>query len=473
MQPVEISLPVRNLDKTIRVALSKASSGAIILFFKNRYVFRDLSHLSWSWEIVTNRSTTAVAAGTLSLSSDLEAQSVSINLDNSIENILNIEKSKTTIYGNSFYLNICGSLNKDFVWAKAGHALVFEQFPLEFFFDKETTTKPKSWVFDSGGQNTGLSVTQDDTKITVFRHVGSDVNPHVVICKKTGSIMSVMSPKGCNLLSPAHGIVPQYTRATTDNDRGGMERMLNFMYPDSGLEHLWTKFHGVDTFSYHTRWKMVGLDQAKPLQMQCKSTKVIETEGKDKVDVEAILSLEKDGHQNKEELIRQTMMYHILRDGRVQVSTHVILCPRLQECVSLPRVGMSLVLDPSLYHIQYFGRGPFENYEDRKAASYMGVHETTPKDMAYHYIFPSENGNRSDCEWVAMRNDRGEGVCFAADGHNDVGGRSRFHFSAQLHSPNELHQASHTCDLEHRENGKHAIDVNLDHRLMGIGGDVR
>lgn len=405
---------------------------------------------------------------------DVQNESVSINLDSAIKKIRDLEKTKTTKHGNSYYLNIHGALRDATVWADAGHVLVTEQFAVEFFFDKETMTVKKSWVFDPIGKNTTLFVSADNSKITVFRHVGPHINPHVAICKETGSILSIMSPKGNNLLAPNHRMVPQYTRATTDNDRGGMERMLNFLFPDSGLEELWTRFYGVGTYSYHFRWEMVGLDQSKPPHLSCVGTKVSESADQHKVDIEAIVSITKHGSKQKKELIRQKIVYHIYMDGRVRVSSHVIPRPALKECLSIPRVGMCLALEKSLYDIQYFGRGPFENYDDRKTAARMGVHKTTPKDLAYHYIFPSENGNRSDCEWVALRNASGEGVCFAAHRHNmESGKRSSFHFSALLHDSSEYHHATHTCDLEHRENGEHPIYVNLDHKLMGLGGDVR
>ena len=67
----------------------------------------------------------------------------------------------------------------------------------------------------------------------------------------------------------------------------------------------------------------------------------------------------------------------------------------------------------SLYFIQYCGRGPHENYPDRKEGSAMGVYNTTPSEMAYlDYIVPSENGSRSDCEYVAFRSrPTGDGFC--------------------------------------------------------------
>jgi hypothetical protein len=135
---------------------------------------------------------------------------------------------------------------------------------------------------------------------------------------------------------------------------------------------------------------------------------------------------------------------------------------------------MNLVLDSSLFHIQYFGRGPGENYTDRKSGSEMGVYGTTPLDMAYDkYIVPGENGSRSDCEWISFLSDEGDGVCIVSN--TDGGKQTSFSSSALLHSAQELHNASHThtCDLPKRSNGHDPIHVNVDHKIMGVGGDNR
>jgi Beta galactosidase small chain len=89
--------------------------------------------------------------------------------------------------------------------------------------------------------------------------------------------------------------------------------------------------------------------------------------------------------------------------------------------------------------------------------------------MGYSYIFPVENGSRSDCKWVAFRNnENGSGLCIGVDNPDEW-----FSCSALLHSAAELDAATHSCDLEHREDGKHAIHCSIDHKLMGVGGDTR
>merc|ERR1711865_445605 len=139
----------------------------------------------------------------------------------------------------------------------------------------------------------------------------------------------------------------------------------------------------------------------------------------------------------------------------------------LHSLPSLPRIGFSFALCPTLYHMSYLGRGPFENYPDRKSAAHLGQWTTTPLEMHEEYIVPSENGNRTDCQWVAFLDNKGSGMVIAS---NDE--QSTFCFSASLWNQKELHKAKHSIDLEERSNGKNNIYVNIDHALMGVGGDV-
>jgi len=123
---------------------------------------------------------------------------------------------------------------------------------------------------------------------------------------------------------------------------------------------------------------------------------------------------------------------------------------------------------PPFYKVSYFGKGPHENYPDRKASAQFGQYHTTPNDMGYFkYIVPGELGSRSDCEWIAFRNEGvGSGLLVST-------GDKPFSCSALPYSASELDRATHTYDLPERSNGEAPIHVNIDHQLMGVGGDTR
>lgn len=64
------------------------------------------------------------------------------------------------------------------------------------------------------------------------------------------------------------------------------------------------------------------------------------------------------------------------------------------------RVGMEWPLDKSHDMLQWYGRGPEENYSDRNAATLIGVWEKSADDSLYPYIFPQESGNHTDVRWA-------------------------------------------------------------------------
>lgn len=131
----------------------------------------------------------------------------------------------------------------------------------------------------------------------------------------------------------------------------------------------------------------------------------------------------------------------------------------------MPRVGVNLQMPGAYDRLEWFGRGPWENYADRKTGAAISRYVSTVAEQYHDYSRPQETGNKSDVRWFTLRNDAGEGLAFVAEGV--VG------FSAlpMLQS-----------DLDHvrsRENHRHGglvdfrdlVSINIDHRQMGVGGD--
>ena len=66
-------------------------------------------------------------------------------------------------------------------------------------------------------------------------------------------------------------------------------------------------------------------------------------------------------------------------------------------------------------NVQYFGRGPEENYIDRNHGTLVGVYKTTADKMYFNYVRPQENGHRTDTRWIALSPDKGNGLAIVAD----------------------------------------------------------
>jgi beta-galactosidase len=124
---------------------------------------------------------------------------------------------------------------------------------------------------------------------------------------------------------------------------------------------------------------------------------------------------------------------------------------------------MNMHLIGSLNQVDYFGRGPFENYTDRKTAALVGKYHTTVAEMYVSYVRPQENGYRTNVKWVAISDGKFVGIYF--EGVPDLG------FSAMPYTYDDL--------KGFEQNGKHGnliqkqsfTNLNLDYMQCGVGGD--
>ncbi len=136
----------------------------------------------------------------------------------------------------------------------------------------------------------------------------------------------------------------------------------------------------------------------------------------------------------------------------------------------------------------YFGRGPWENYPDRKASAFVDLYQAKVTEMYVPYIRPQENGYRTDVRWAALSQADGSGLLIAANAATKGLG-----FSA-LHMPNEdfdtvaglgyagkdkvdpvyqwadappVNASKHTIDIKSQD----LVQLNIDLSQRGLGGD--
>jgi len=102
----------------------------------------------------------------------------------------------------------------------------------------------------------------------------------------------------------------------------------------------------------------------------------------------------------------------------------------------LPRLGICMSLDETLERFEYFGRGPHENYVDRKTSAALGRYSSTVTDQYVPYVKPQETGNREEVRWAALSNASGRGVLMVGSSPLSV---SALHFTAS-----DLAEAKHT-----------------------------
>jgi beta-galactosidase len=153
-------------------------------------------------------------------------------------------------------------------------------------------------------------------------------------------------------------------------------------------------------------------------------------------------------------------VYTILGNGEVNVKNDFITDE--SKLPEMPRFGVKMVLPKGFEQIEFYGRGPNENYCDRNTAANVGIYQSTVFKQYFQYVSPQENGNKTDVRWMAFKND-------------DVGlmvvGMPLLSMSALHYTIDDLTQESrgskHTIDLPKRDE----IYLNIDLKQRGVGGD--
>ncbi|MEM6738021.1 MAG: glycoside hydrolase family 2 TIM barrel-domain containing protein [Bacteroidota bacterium] len=136
-----------------------------------------------------------------------------------------------------------------------------------------------------------------------------------------------------------------------------------------------------------------------------------------------------------------------------------------KEVPMLPRYGTNLVINKEFENVKWYGRGPKENYIDRKTASFVGIYDSKVKDLMFEYVRPQENGNRTDTRWITFKNNIGDGIEIQSV-DNLISFSAHHQLISDFDEGNKKIQR-HTYDIPIRP----LVNINLDLIQMGLGGD--
>ncbi len=109
-----------------------------------------------------------------------------------------------------------------------------------------------------------------------------------------------------------------------------------------------------------------------------------------------------------------TMSYTINNEGEVKLTQAMIADPS-SEAPDMYRFGVKMQMPQKFDNIEYYGRGPIENYADRKSSTHIGHYRQRVEDQYYPYIRPQESGTKSDVRWWRVLNIAGKGLEFVSD----------------------------------------------------------
>jgi beta-galactosidase len=389
---------VKNVQAPIAFSASAADLRSCFVNVLNKHQFLDLSRFEVAWEIVEDGRPRQQGVNRLPPAEP--GTQVKLTLGCPLPE---------PAPGAEYALNVRARLAVDQPWALAGHEIAWAQFDLPVR-KPAALAKPKGpvGVLSEGG-----------------RIAASAAGVTAAFDKSTGQLVSYIVDEQERLAS---GLVDNIRRAPTDND---------FLL---GYES-----------AYAADWKRLGL-----LQPLARRVIAVETAAPGEalwVHVEAELT------GSRPDLpFLSTHDYRFLPDGSLDIRQRLTVPEGVPQ---VGRIGLELAVVSDLENAAWFGRGPFENYPDRKTAALVGRYESTVTDFFEKgYILPGDCGGREDARWLALRDGSGAGLLFR--------GRPLFHFDALHFSVDDLMAADHEWKLKPRPE----IWVHLDHRHMGLGSDT-
>ena len=305
--------------------------------------------------------------------------------------------------GTEYWLILRYKQAKDTPWAEKGYEVGWTQFKLPF---KAPEVEPIDVT-----KEPPLKVKEDDKVVKI-------VGENFVVTFDKSSASMTYAYKG-DLLIKGLSLLEVW-RAPTDNDAARMARE-------------WFKF-GLDRIEH--RVEEVRVAQLTPHVVQLELRLSSSARGVDA------------GFDSRYRLL-------FYSNGDIYISSRINPDERLPP---LPRVGFMLQVPGKYRYITWYGRGPHENYQDRKQGAMVDVYSGTVEEQYVPYIKPQENGNKTDVRWVTLRDEDGWGLMAV--------GMPIMEVSAHYFTAHDLTKAKHTHELKKRED----IYLHLDYRQRGLGG---
>jgi beta-galactosidase len=321
--------------------------------------------------------------------------------------------------GTDYHLSVGLSLKNNTPWANAGHEVAFEQFMIQ--------SLPALPEKNAGGK---LEIADSEDVLTI-----SGLNFSYAFDKKSG------------LLSSLKYMNKELIR------RGG--RMNVWRAPLANEVDQWG-FRGGDGANIRegfgrfvsTDWYTVGLDRLDFQNVAFHYFKVGERVIVETKDIVRPVTGRRSGFENR---------YVYTIDGEGEITIEHQLTPAGRMPTWIPRAGMEWILDKNLNQVEWFGRGPQENYPDRKTGYKTGVYTSSVAEMYEPYLLPEDYGLRTENRWVKMTDKDGIGLQFS--------GNQWFNFNAYPYTTENLSKAAYTYQLQQSD----GITFNFDYATSGVG----
>ncbi len=368
-----------------------------ILTVRNLYDFLTLEHLHITWSISENGQ--PVQSGLL--------PSLSISAHKTGKLVIPYHLPPAPMPAAEYFLNLSFLLGVDTPWARCGQEIAWGQFKLPLKVPKATPLK---------GITLSPDYHEEGNKIFLY------ANEVLLEFDKIKGVISAYERANRPLLM--RGPLINLWRAPTDNDCGGGEAAFATIWQKAGYDHLQQRVedieHSYDGNTGACRLKVLArlAPPALKLGLDCE------------------------------------YLYDFFPDGSLDITVQVNPDDGLPH---FPRLGLQMFLPEDLSEVTWFGLGPGESYCDSKTAQRVGLYKMSVEQLFTAYIFPQENGNRSEVRRLSL--------CDRYSGGLLIMGNPLLNFSAHRNTPEEFTQAKHIHELPPRDN----IVLNLDWKQCGLG----
>ncbi|MFV0377726.1 MAG: glycoside hydrolase family 2 TIM barrel-domain containing protein [Mangrovibacterium sp.] len=155
------------------------------------------------------------------------------------------------------------------------------------------------------------------------------------------------------------------------------------------------------------------------------------------------------------------LTYQVNNEGAVHVSQK-LLAGSADKVADLFRFGMKLEMPADYQQIMYYGRGPGENYSDRKDSEFIGLYRQTVDEQVHAYIRPQETGTKSDIRWWSQLAPGGKGLSFYSD---DVFSASALNYSVESLDDGFEKDQRHFPEVQKSD----FVTICIDKKQMGLG----
>ena len=339
-----------------------------------------------------------------------------------------------------YFVTVQFLLGKDMPWAKKGYPQMEEQLRVK----GADVAAPSISAVAKNGKAMKYQLDKAAKRASIMGEnfqVAFDLNTGAIYSLKYGNQIIIKDGNGPKL---------DAYRAPTDNDAG------------IGYHNAWFKNGLYDLQHVVKSWTCTPNKKDGTYKLDF----TVESQGKEGCDVnygnrdrdpESCYNFEKNKRALTDTDLKFTsrQIYTIYKDGSIEMQSAI---GANRSKVILPRIGYSMVLPSELNQYDYYGRGPVNNYNDRKTSQFIGWYHSPVAEQGIMLPKPQAQGNREEVRWCAVTNSQQQGVVFISD--------STMSASALPWSQQELTLAAHPYQLP-KSSGTH---LHLDAKVTGLGG---